>query len=58
MRMRLAEKLLGEDALRDAVLARDDHDLVTGTIQQPDRVEGVGKQLQTLEPIEVADIFY
>ena len=56
--MRLAEKLFSEDALGDAVLARDDHDFVTATIQKPDRVESVGKQLQTLEAIEVADIFY
>jgi hypothetical protein len=56
--MCLAEKLFSEDALRHAVLARDHHYFVTGAIQQPNCVEGIREKLQTLEPVEIADIFY
>ena len=56
--MRLAEKLFGQDALRHAVLARDDHYFVTATIHEAELSRGCREKLQTLEPIEIADIFY
>ena len=55
--MGLAEKFFGDAAVRDTGLARHHHDLEAAAIQQSNRVDRVGKQHETLETIEISNIF-
>src|SRR5687768_6711511 len=56
IRVCLLKELLGEHPLRHAVLACHDDHLIAGAIQQADSVDGVGKQLQSFETIEIPNI--
>src|SRR5262245_10428199 len=56
VRVSLTEKFFRQHALRDAVLARHDHNFISRAIQQAYGIEGVRKGLQALEAIEVSDV--
>src|SRR5205814_6287932 len=54
--VRLRKKRFRHDAIGHTGLACDDHYLEAAAVQQPYRIDGIWKQLQPIESVEITDV--